>query len=147
MRTRTRELILIAAVLAIVLVPGRGFAQELNWHTVDSGGELWTAGGTYAVSGTVGQPDAGTVMTGGVYQVVGGFWALPLPAPILIGDLDCDGAVSFTDINAFVLYLSNNSAWQATYSGCPPQNGDIDQDGIYPSFQDINPFVALLTGG
>ncbi len=95
MRTRTRELILIAAVLAIVLVPGRGFAQELNWHTVDSGGELWTAGGTYAVSGTVGQPDAGTVMTGGVYQVVGGFWALPLPAPILIGDLDCDGAVSF----------------------------------------------------
>ena len=62
------------------------------------------------------------------------------------GDLNCDGAVNFADINPFVLYLSNNTVWQATYPGCPLQNGDINGDGLYPSFADINPFVALLTG-
>jgi hypothetical protein len=29
---------------------------------------------------------------------------------------------------------------------CPLINGDINGDGIYLSFGDINPFVALLTG-
>jgi hypothetical protein len=66
--------------------------------------------------------------------------------PCGIGDLNCDGSVNFADINPFVLYLSNFSAWQATFAGCPPQNGDINGDGTYPSFGDINPFVALLGG-
>ena len=64
-----------------------------------------------------------------------------------VGDLNCDGTVDFADINPFVLYLSNYSAWQAAYAGCPPENGDINNDGTYPSFGDINPFVALLSGG
>jgi hypothetical protein len=68
---------------------------------------------------------------------------------ILRGDLNCDGAVDFGDINPFVLYLSNNAAWQAAYPDCSALNGDIDGDGTYGqwSFGDINPFVALLTGG
>ncbi len=65
--------------------------------------------------------------------------------PVLAGDLNCDGNVDFGDINPFVLYLSNFAGWQATYSRCPPQNGDINGDGQYPSFGDINPFVRLLT--
>ncbi len=64
-----------------------------------------------------------------------------------VGDLNCDGVVGFSDINAFVLYLSNFAAWQAAYPGCPAANGDINGDGSYPSFGDINPFVTLLTGG
>ncbi len=67
----------------------------------------------------------------------------------LVGDVNCDGVVDFGDINPFVLFLSNFGAWQAAYPGCPPQNGDINQDGTYGqgSFGDINPFVALLSGG
>ena len=65
--------------------------------------------------------------------------------PGLVGDLNCDGTVGFSDINPFVLFLSNPSAWQTTYTGCPATNGDINGDGSYPSFQDINPFVALLS--
>jgi hypothetical protein len=61
--------------------------------------------------------------------------------------MNCDGSVDFGDINPFVLYLADYSAWLAAYSGCPPQNGDINEDGAYPDFGDINPFVALLTGG
>ncbi len=70
------------------------------------------------------------------------------PPPVR-GDLNCDGTVNFGDINPFVLQLSNFAAWQATYVGCNPLNGDINDDGIYGqgSFGDINPFVALLTGG
>ena len=63
-----------------------------------------------------------------------------------LGDMNCDGSVDFGDINPFVLYLADYSAWLAAYSGCPPQNGDINEDGAYPDFGDINPFVALLTG-
>jgi hypothetical protein len=64
-----------------------------------------------------------------------------------VGDLNCDGSVNFGDINPFVLYLSNFTAWQAAYTNCDARNGDINGDGTYPSFGDINPFVALLTGG
>ena len=70
-----------------------------------------------------------------------------LLTPLGIGDMNCDGAVDFGDINAFVLYMSNFEVWQAWYPGCPATNGDINGDDTYPSFGDINPFVALLTGG
>lgn len=67
------------------------------------------------------------------------------PSLTLVGDLNCDGEVGFADINPFVLYLSDHAAWLATYGGCNPLHGDINGDGIYPSFDDINPFVALLS--
>jgi hypothetical protein len=66
--------------------------------------------------------------------------------PVHPGDLNCDNLVDFSDINPFVLILSNPAAWQQTYPGCPQLNGDIDGDGTV-GFGDINPFVALLTGG
>ena len=73
----------------------------------------------------------------------------PNECPPRVGDLSCDGSVNFKDINPFVLYLSNFSGWRATYPDCPPENGDINGDGTYGqgSFGDINPFVALLSGG
>ncbi|MBP7748384.1 MAG: hypothetical protein KA383_19890 [Phycisphaerae bacterium] len=71
--------------------------------------------------------------------------SLGLPA-LITGDLNCDGQVDFRDINPFVLYLSGNDLWQATYPTCPPENGDINLDGVFPSFADINPFVMLLSG-
>jgi hypothetical protein len=120
---------------------------DLSWYTVDGGGDMWTTGGSYELSGTIGQPDAG-VMTGGGYELTGGFWAGAAVAPATcIGDVNCDGQVDFADINPFVLYLSNNGVWQSTYAGCDPANGDINCDGTYgqASFADINPFVALMT--
>ena len=78
-------------VSVIVAAPGGpigGFA--IDWWTVDGGGDR-SEGGVYAVSGTIGQADAGTV-TGGEYVVEGGFWGLreaagpiptvtPMPTP------------------------------------------------------------------
>jgi hypothetical protein len=61
---------------AMVLLPATARAQNysINWYTIAGGGGTST-GGTYAVSGTIGQPDASTPMTGGNYSLTGGFWA------------------------------------------------------------------------
>jgi hypothetical protein len=65
--------------------------------TIDSftiaGGGGTSTGGAFALSGTIGQPDAGT-MSGGTYSVVGGFWGAsqtspPIPTKIqlwIVGD-------------------------------------------------------------
>jgi hypothetical protein len=62
------------------------------------------------------------------------------------GDMNCDGTRGFSDINPFVLYLSNPSSWHVAYPTCNPANGDINGDGTYPAFSDINSFVSLLSG-
>ncbi len=63
----------------------------------------------------------------------------------LKGDLDCDGAVGFGDINPFVLGLLDPVAYAASFPDCDIMNGDINVDGEF-DFADINPFVNLLTG-
>jgi hypothetical protein len=49
---------------------------SIDWFKVSGGGGTST-GGTYSVSGTIGQPDAGGAMTNGQYSITGGFWVLP----------------------------------------------------------------------
>jgi glucose dehydrogenase len=56
----------------MVLAASEGFS--IDWWTVDGGGGT-SQGGDYAVSGTIGQPDAGSPMSGGDYTIVGGFWS------------------------------------------------------------------------
>jgi hypothetical protein len=48
---------------------------SIDWYKVAGGGGTST-GGVYAVSGTIGQHDAGGPMAGGNYSLTGGFWAL-----------------------------------------------------------------------
>src|ERR1051326_8242362 len=43
--------------------------------TIAGGGALNSTGGVYAASGTIGQPDAGS-MTGGQFSLGGGFWGV-----------------------------------------------------------------------
>jgi hypothetical protein len=48
-------------------------SYDLSWWTVDGGGG-GSSGGGYQLEGTAGQPDAGPLLTGGNYTMVGGFW-------------------------------------------------------------------------
>jgi hypothetical protein len=48
-------------------------AYTLDWWTVDSGGGT-SQGGSYSLSGTVGQAEPG-LLNGGDYSLAGGFWA------------------------------------------------------------------------
>ena len=74
-RPRSRLLLSLAALLAlasIALAAGEGL--DLSWWTVDGGGGT-SQGGDYALSGTAGQPEAGPAMSGGPYELAGGFMA------------------------------------------------------------------------
>jgi len=73
------------------------------------------------------------------------FWGKPDAPAYPLGDVNCDFALDFGDINPFVLLLADPLAWATAYPACPLLNGDINADGAV-NFQDINPFVALLTG-
>ena len=64
----------IAALLFFGCVTAHA-QYAIDWHTIDGGGGT-SAGGVYAVSGTLGQSDAG-VMSTGPYSLTGGFWAIP----------------------------------------------------------------------
>ncbi len=60
------------------------------------------------------------------------------------GDMNCDGAVDFGDINAFVLALVEGEvSYDAAFPDCDYQNADVSGNGSV-GFDDINPFVALL---
>lgn len=60
------------------------------------------------------------------------------------GDMDCDGAVGFFDLDPFVEALgsSNCTNWS---NCCPCMRADANGDGVV-NFFDIDPFVALLVG-
>lgn len=60
----------------IILLPNLCLAQQysISWYKIAGGGGTST-GGTYAVSGTIGQPDANGPMTGGAYSLTDGFWS------------------------------------------------------------------------
>lgn len=93
----------IAFALAASLAPIAAHAQyEISWYTIDGGGGTST-GGSYSLSGTIGQPDADVVSLcsadGGAgcinptYELTGGFWAgiqgAPAPSPSCGADLAC----------------------------------------------------------
>ncbi len=69
-------------------------------------------------------------------------WGI-VPVTIRPGDLDCDGAVTFDDIDALVLALSGQAAYEAQYPNCNWLNGDCNGDGTV-NFDDIDPFVGLI---
>ena len=67
------------SVLALLVALGctaSAWAQySIDWFKIAGGGGT-SANGPYALSGTIGQPDAGGPMTNGPYSLVGGFWGI-----------------------------------------------------------------------
>jgi len=90
-------------------------------QTIDGGGGALT-GSTYALNGTVGQPDASAEMTGTTYALTGGFWPGAVPPPGCPGDVDGDGDTSLADFAA----LGTNFG---TPSGASRADGDLTGDG------------------
>ena len=113
----------------------RASAQDfsLDWWTIDGGGEMWTAGGDYELSGTIGQPDAGVLMSGGDFELAGGFWAGAVEDEFCFGDLDGDGEIGLSD-------LAQLLANYGTTSGAVYEDGDLDADGDV----DLADLAALL---
>ena len=63
--------LLILALFVSHRLPAQSFS--LDWFTIDGGGGT-SVGASFALSGSIGQPDAGT-LRGGVFVLEGGFWS------------------------------------------------------------------------
>lgn len=65
---------LLCGLLAGIAMASGAQSYAISWWTVDGGGAtLFSTGESYALGGTIGQPDAGA-MSGGGYTLGGGFW-------------------------------------------------------------------------
>lgn len=88
---RKRLLILAVAGLLVLLAGGAmlqaqtGGGYDLSWFTIDGGGGS-SSSASYSVSGTIGQPDAGT-LEGGSYELQGGFWHGGITGGLVESDL------------------------------------------------------------
>jgi hypothetical protein len=107
---------------------------SIDWFTIDGGGGTST-GGVYAVSGTIGQPDAGT-LAGGNFSIVGGFWGLlslvQTPnAPLLSIALTATNTAIISwpsSSTGFVLQQNTNDVASLNWSNvltAPTDNGTI----------------------
>jgi len=107
-------------VATCLLLAAGAHGAEIAWFTIDAGGTQSAVSGNWRLVGTVGQPDATLEMTGGGFELVGGYWALPSVG--CAGDINLDGFVNLTDLS---ILLSNFGIG----SGATPGDGDIDADG------------------
>lgn len=114
-----------AILVAATSVWGGGFV--LSRHAVNGGGVMRSIVGSYELSGTIGQPDAGPAsagMTDGAFELTGGFWFAQAP-----GDCNTDGGVNLLDYEAFEACLTGPLGGMADSSCvCFDRDGDDDVD-------------------
>ncbi|HEV2438201.1 MAG TPA: hypothetical protein VG077_19590 [Verrucomicrobiae bacterium] len=111
-------------VIAALLIPVAASAQSysINWYKISGGGGMNATGGVYSVSGTIGQHDAGGPMTGGGYQLTGGFWALisvlqtPGAPTLYIRQSGSTVTVFWQDVSGWTLQQNNNLTVPAGWS-------------------------------
>jgi hypothetical protein len=140
---------MLVLVSLVCLGAAVGGDFDLDWWTVDGGGEAFSTGGHLELAGTIGQPDAGVIMTGGNLELTGGFWPLEADpcSQQLCGDCNCDGILNATDIDPFFLAIGDPASWQATYPTCNIVcAADINHDGAVNG-ADIDPFFEALGVG
>ena len=124
------------------LVLSSAHAQfSIDYYKVAGGGGTST-GGVYAVSGTIGQPDAGPTMSGGNFSLTGGFWSLisvvPTPGAPLLSITRSNNTVTVSwpsPSTGFVLQQNtsaNNAAGWSTFGGTINDNGTIKSITISP---------------
>lgn len=96
---------------------------DLSWSTIDCGGRT-SAGDLFDLSGTIGQPDAGSFsmpITGGSFELVGGFWSAAAPSEPCVGDINGDRQVTLNDLT---ILLANFGV----PSGATLATGDLNGD-------------------
>lgn len=125
-------------IAAVLLMVGQAFAQyEITWNTVDGGG-MNSVGGTFALSGTIGQHDAQIppIMSGGTFELTGGFWVVSTVCSCP-GDLNGDGLRNGADIQKFTrCFTAEGACFCADVDGL----GGVDS-------ADVSVFVTDLLAG
>lgn len=106
---------LLLWILLLNLVLGmelRAQTYSLDWFKVAGGGAT-SSNNQYSLSGTIGQQDASSPMTGGAYSLVGGFWAISAVqtpgAPTLFIFSSGANAVLYWSASAAGYHLESNA--------------------------------------
>ena len=118
--------------LVLSAIPASAQSYSINWYKIAGGGGT-SSGGSYTLSGTIGQPDASTTMTGGNYSLTGGFWAAisvvqTAGAPTLyISESGSTVTVYWQNVSGWVLQqnnsLANPAGWTQNDNWSPNANG------------------------
>ncbi|MCB9852597.1 MAG: hypothetical protein H6819_05840 [Phycisphaerales bacterium] len=137
-RRRRIPILMLALFSAASFATAWAQTLDVDWHTVDSGGEMWSSGGTMQLSGSIGQSDTddSLVMTGITLSLTGGFWATP-PCWCL-SDTNHDGLRNGEDIHFLLECVLN------TVLDC--ECADVATDGAL-DMNDVDAFVADLLSG
>jgi hypothetical protein len=129
-----------AALMAAPALAQTGGGYDLTWSTVDCGGQTNpSGGGTFAVAGTAGQPDAGT-MSGGGFVIIGGFWSPTAPIPCY-ANCDASTVTPFLNVLDFTCFLQRFSAGDS-YANC---DGSTAPPVL--NFQDFSCFLQKFSAG
>lgn len=99
---------------ALLAAAAQAQPYDLSWNTIDGGGAQ-SSGGIYVLTGTAGQPDAGSALAG-VYKLASGFWSVFVPDTCYV---NCDGSTAAPILNAndFQCFL-NKYAAADPYANC-----------------------------
>jgi hypothetical protein len=127
-----KKLIFIALSLWSLAPASRAQNYSIDWYKIAGGGGT-SSGGSYYLSGTIGQSDAGGPMSGGKYSVTGGFWSLisvvqtPGLPNLTITYSANTAIISWPDTGTYVLQqninLSSPTSWAASGLTVTASNG------------------------
>jgi hypothetical protein len=95
---------------------------DISWYTIDGGGGS-SSGGTFQLSGTIGQHDAG-VMSGGNFTLTGGFWS-GAPEVACYADCDTSTGVGVLDIFDFLCFQNSFVGGNAYACDCDTSTGQL----------------------
>lgn len=99
-------------------------SYTIDWHKIAGGGGV-SAGGTYQLNATIGQPDASGAMNGGNYTVTGGFWSLvsvmqtPGAPPLYISPAGNTVTVYWQNVPGCTLQESVSCSGSSGWTACP----------------------------
>lgn len=112
MKTINKTILIV--FLTLMSASWAGAQYSVDWYKIAGGGGTST-GGTYQLSGTIGQPDASGAMSGGNFSVSGGFWSIV-------------SVVQMAGLPNLIITHGGNTvtlSWLATGSFTLQQNGNL----------------------
>lgn len=133
---------LVLGISGAILFAVTGMAQEfsIDSDAIGYGGGV-SSGGAFALTGTIGQVDAGAKMTGGQFAIESGFWNTITVLPTVGGPAL---TIQRRRIAVLISWTSSASGWtlqqnsQLSGTGWTPFSGSISDNGTtktatYPS--------------
>lgn len=125
-----------------VVTPSAG--ETIDWQVMAGGGTV-ASGGGYTVEGTLGQPVAGLVGTGGT-EVHQGYWQdFSVPTSCCVGttgNVDMVGIIDISDLSLLIAYLTVPSPGKPSLP-CY-QEANLNVEGII-DLSDLSLLILYLT--